>query len=86
MAKCKSPEEFDLTKPETWSQQRRCFERYRSASLLSDKDGKVQVDTLVYTMGPEAEALFDSFTFAPVVPATALVDQHENYDITIKKI
>lgn len=83
MAKCKSPPEFDFTKPETWPTWRRRFDRYRSATELSEKAGKIQVDSLLYIMGPEAESLYDSFTFNAATLATvttARLDPREHYE------
>jgi hypothetical protein len=37
------------------------FDRFRSASGLEDKSGVTQVNSLIYSMGPEADDIFASF-------------------------
>ena len=49
------PPKFDFTKPEEWPKWIRRFERYRIASGLELKPDENQVNTLIYTMGDEAE-------------------------------
>ena len=49
------PEKFNFAHPDAWPQWIKRFERYRVASGLSDRDGPVQVSTLIYAMGEEAE-------------------------------
>ena len=56
------PETFDCTSPDTWPVWIRRFERFRTASGLEEKDGKIQISTLVYAMGPKAEEILSSFT------------------------
>ena len=55
------PEPFKLSKPEQWPKWIRRFEHFRSASGLAMKDGKVQVDTLLYAMGSDADDVMLSF-------------------------
>ena len=43
-----------------WS---RCFGRFRVATKLDRDSGEVQVNTLLYAMGREAEAIYDSFVY-----------------------
>ena len=49
------PPKFDFTKPEEWPKWIRRFERYRIVSGLELKPNENQVNTLIYTMGDEAE-------------------------------
>jgi hypothetical protein len=65
MAKLNPPDPFDFTNPTGWSEWKRRFLRYRTASELSKKEEEVQIDTLIYTMGPEAEAIWNTFVFPP---------------------
>lgn len=39
------------------------FARYRTATKLSKEDKEVQISTLIYAKGIEAENIFKSFTF-----------------------
>ena len=55
------PERFDFAHPDTWPRWITRFERYRVAAGLSDKDEPVQVCTLMYAMGEEAEDILASF-------------------------
>ncbi|CAC5366075.1 unnamed protein product [Mytilus coruscus] len=56
-----APEKFDFCKPETWTKWIQRFDRFRSASGLEEKAGATQVNSLIYTMGPEADDIFASF-------------------------
>ena len=56
------PEQFTFSRPQEWSKWIRRFERFRSASGLNDKPEEVQVNTLIYTMGDEADDILRSFT------------------------
>ena len=55
------PEQFNFTKPEEWPKWARRFERFRKASGLAEKDEETQVNTLVYSMGDEADDILRSF-------------------------
>ena len=59
--KVSNPEQFDFPKPEGWQKYVQRFERFRRASGLIDKDGTIQVNTLIYCMGSEADEIFSSF-------------------------
>ena len=61
MAKLNPPESFDFTKPQQWEEWKRRFQRYRTASKLFKENGEIQVSTLIYCMGQEAEGLFEQF-------------------------
>ena len=54
------PEKFSF-KPEDWIRWIRGFERFRKATGLDQKSGDNQVNTLVYSMGEEAEDIMISF-------------------------
>ena len=45
---------FNFSEPETWHTWIQRFDRFRSASGLEDKSGVTQVNSLIYSMGPEA--------------------------------
>ncbi|KAK0133586.1 hypothetical protein N1851_030913 [Merluccius polli] len=63
MAKLGPPESFDFTRPAEWPMWRRRFGRFRVATKLDRDSGEVQVNTLLYAMGREAEAIYDSFVY-----------------------
>ena len=54
------PEKFSF-KPEDWTRWIRRFERFRNATGLDQKSGENQVNTLVYSMGKEADDIMVSF-------------------------
>jgi len=54
------PEKFNF-KPEEWSRWIKRFERFRKATGLDQKDGESQVNTLIYSMGEEADDIVVSF-------------------------
>ncbi|KAK3102851.1 hypothetical protein FSP39_014423 [Pinctada imbricata] len=55
-----TPEKFDFRKPETWQKWIKRFERFRTASELSEKSEEAQVNTLLYSMGPESDEVLSS--------------------------
>lgn len=63
MAKFHPPESFAYDRPNEWADWKQRFLRFRLATKLSKEDGEVQVSSLIYAMGPEAENIFKSFTF-----------------------
>ena len=58
------PEKFDFTQPEKWEKWFQRFERFLSASELNDKDEVIQINTLIYCMGAEADEIFASFNLS----------------------
>ena len=54
------PEKFSF-KPEEWTRWIRRFERFRKATGMDQKSGENQVNTLVYSMGEEADDIMVSF-------------------------
>jgi hypothetical protein len=57
--KVSNPEQFDFPKSEGWQKYVQRFERFRRASGLIDKDGTIQVNTLIYCMGSELHYKLD---------------------------
>ena len=55
-----SPEKFNF-KPEEWSRWIKRFERFRKATGLDQKDSESQVNTLIYSMGEQADDIVVSF-------------------------
>ena len=68
------PERFSF-KPEEWSKWIRRFERFRLASELNKKDEESQVNTLIYSMGDEADDILQSFVMS--------ADDKKKYNTTI---
>ena len=46
-----------------WPEWKQRFERYRIATKLNKEDNEIQISTLIYSMGAEAEHIFRSFAF-----------------------
>ncbi len=63
MAKFGPPEAFDFARPAEWPMWRHGFDHFRVVSKLDKDSNEVQVNTLLYAMGREAEAIYDSFEF-----------------------
>ncbi|XP_074620875.1 uncharacterized protein LOC141879483 [Acropora palmata] len=55
------PDKLDSKKPEEWKRWIEGFECYRIAAGLDAKEEKVQINTLVYAMGRNANEIFKSF-------------------------
>ena len=55
---------FNFKNPEDWPKWIRRFERYRISTELNKKDEPLQINTMIYCMGNEADNIFKSFTFA----------------------
>ena len=56
------PEPFAFSRPGEWIRWIRRFERFRVASGLALREGDVQVSTLIYAMGDQADDILRSFT------------------------
>lgn len=54
-----TPENFTF-KPEDWERWIRRFERFRIASKLDKENAAAQVNTLIYSMGDEADDILAS--------------------------
>ncbi|XP_071094558.1 uncharacterized protein [Haliotis cracherodii] len=55
------PDRFNFKQPDEWPKWIKRFARFRLASRLNTKDGNLQVSTLVYSMGEEAEDILATF-------------------------
>ena len=55
------PEQFTFSRPQEWPKWIRRFERFRNATGLATKEETVQVNTLIYTMGDEADDILRTF-------------------------
>ena len=55
------PEPFTFSRPSEWPKWLRRFERFRTAAGLAEKGEEVQVNTLLYSMGDDADDILRSF-------------------------
>ena len=58
MAKFQAIQPFDFSTPSGWTEWKTRFGRYRRATKLHLEDEDIQVEALIYSMGPEAENIF----------------------------
>ena len=58
------PEPFTFSCPEEWRNWARRFESFRSGRGLAEKDKVIQVNTLLYSMGDEADDILRSFALS----------------------
>lgn len=61
MAKFSAPEPFNFAKPEDWPDWKQRFTQYCIATKLNKEPEEVQLCSLIYSMGPEAEQVYKSF-------------------------
>ena len=57
------PEGFDFKRPEEWEKWIRRFNCFRVASELHKKSEEIQVNSLIYAMGPSADDVLTTFEF-----------------------
>ena len=77
MAKFNPPDSFAFDRPNEWDDWKQRFVRYRLATKLNKEDGEVQVSSLIYAMGPEAENIFKSFALSE--------EDQKKFDEVLKK-
>ena len=70
------PEPFAFSRPTEWTKWSRRFERFRQASGLKEKGEEAQVNTLIYSMGDEADDILRSF---------GLTENSKKYDVVLAK-
>lgn len=76
--KFQPPRELDFMQPQLWPEWKSRWERFRIASKLRDEDGEVQVASLIYSMGMQAETIFQTFTFTND-------DEKKDHDVVMGK-
>ena len=59
-----APTQFNFTNPLSWPTWLKRFERFRTASKLDADTPEHQIDSLIYTMGEQAEDIFASFNMS----------------------
>ena len=82
MGPFKPPDNFDFSNPSAWPEWKQRFQRFFSASKLNKEDQEVQVSTLIYVMGQDAEKILTSFDLTPEdakIYATVLHKFDENF-------
>ena len=84
MAKFRPPNEFDFTAPAAWPEWKTRFARYRTLTKLNEDSQEIQVSTLLYAMGAEAEKIYDSFTYTANERADG-VNPANVFDIVLRK-
>ena len=72
------PDSFNLRNPDDWPRWKRRFEQYRVASGLSDDSPEKQVNTLLYCLGEQAEAVLTS--------TNTSAEDRKMYDTVITKL
>ncbi|MCG8093299.1 MAG: hypothetical protein JAZ17_06670 [Candidatus Thiodiazotropha endolucinida] len=75
--KFQPPTEFDFCSPNKWEEWKNRFLRYRLATKLTKESGEVQVASLIYAMGMEAENIMKSFELT--------VEQSKNLDLVLER-
>lgn len=78
MAKFTPPGVFDFSSPASWPDYVARFRRYRIASKLDKEGGEVQVCTLIYCMGAQAEKILDSFNLS--------AEDAKKFDVVIERL
>ncbi|XP_056014988.1 uncharacterized protein K02A2.6-like [Ostrea edulis] len=63
MPKFNPPESFDFSRPSEWPEWKQRFCRYRTATKLDKEDEAIQISSLIYAMGLQAEHIVKSFVF-----------------------
>ena len=58
------PEPFTFSRPEEWHKWIRRFEHFRKASGLESKTEEAQINTLIYSMGDQADDILRSFSLS----------------------
>ncbi|KAK3101745.1 hypothetical protein FSP39_006077 [Pinctada imbricata] len=80
MPKFNPPEAFDFSKPSDWPEWKQRFLRYRTASKLHKEDEDIQISSLIYAMGLQAEHVFKSFVFSVDEDQTKYEDVMKKFD------
>ena len=75
MAEFDPPKKFDLTQPNRCPEWKQSFERFPVATKLNKESEDVQISSLLYSMGPEAEHIMKT------IPS----DKSSKYDDVIKE-
>ncbi len=63
MSGFKPPENFNFERPAEWPEWKQRFKRFRTLAKYDTEEGELQVSSLIYAMGREAEHILKSFAF-----------------------
>ena len=85
MPKFNPPDSFQFDKPADWPEWKQHFLRFRSATKLDRETPTVQVSSLVYAMGREAQKIYSSFQLATTVPAAPTGADADNFGLVMKR-
>lgn len=81
----KTPNAMDFSNSqESWPDWIKRFQRFRLASGLEEKSADRQVNTLVYTMGEEAEKVFSQLAIKQPTPEEVTANANALYDVTVR--
>ena len=80
--KVSNPGQFDFSKPEGWQKYIQRFERFRRASGLIDKDGTIQVNTLIYCMGARPTRYFPLSNYQTIIRRNLMLLRRSLMDIS----
>ena len=86
MAKFDPPERFDMTLPSKWPEWKLRFQRFRTATKLDKDEDQVQIASLIYAMGPEAEHIVKNFAEAECTTFDNLIKQFDSHFIPKKNV
>lgn len=68
-----------MCQPAEWPTWRQRFSRFRVAPKMDRESGEVQVNSLLFAMGGDAEPIFNSFVF----PAATEANPHPEFDFNV---
>ena len=85
MFKLTPPEHFNFSRPTEWPHWKVRFERFRKASKLNQETEDIQVSTLIYTLGSEADKIFQTFAFDPPEDGEDHDDPRDSYETVLEK-
>lgn len=83
MPKFNPPESMSFDAPSKWPEWKERFMRFRIATSLHKDDPEVQVASLIYAMGRQAENIFKSFKFAE--PSEGATDPRNDFVTVMQK-
>ena len=86
MAKLQPPEHFDFSNQNKWGEWKERFCLYRKETKLHKEDEEIQVATLIYTMGIEADNVLKSFELSESDIKTVLGKFRQTFQLILMKM